>query len=246
MNQTFAISGMHCGACAGRVTAALKPYAGDVTVTLDPPRAVLTNSRGLDLAKLNSEVGKAGAYALKPLEDSEPSPAFTPPQSHEQRSVFEIYKPLIVIVGYIVLVAVASSAASGAFSWQQVMTFIMAGFFLVFSAFKFFNLSGFADAYATYDLLAKRWRAWGYIYPFCELALGIAYLTGIAPRATNLATFVLMAFSSLGVMGALRSGRKIQCACLGTVLKLPMSTVTLVEDLAMVAMAAMALVFGHN
>ena len=56
--------------------------------------------------------------------------------------------------------------------------------------------------------------------------------------ATNIATIALMAFSSLGVVQALAQRQAIQCACLGTVLKLPMSTITLVEDVGMAAMAA--------
>lgn len=123
----------------------------------------------------------------------------------------------------------------------------MAGFFLVFSAFKFLDPHGFADAYASYDLLAKRWHGYGFIYPFLELGLGLAYLFRVAPTATHLATIIVMGFSSLGVLAALRSKRRIVCACLGTVLNLPMSTITLVEDLGMVAMAALMLIAGgHN
>ena len=117
----------------------------------------------------------------------------------------------------------------------------MAGFFLVFSAFKFLDLKGFADAYASYDLGAKRWHAWGYIYPFLELSLGLAYLFRVAPALTDVATIALMGFSSIGVMQALARKQQIRCACLGTVLNVPMSTITLVEDLAMVAMALMSL-----
>ena len=94
---------------------------------------------------------------------------------------------------------------------------------------------------------AKRWRAWGYVYPFLELALGLAYLFHVAPTATHIATILLMGFSSLGVIAALSNRQRIVCACLGTVLKLPMSTITLVEDLGMVGMAAAMLLWGgHN
>ena len=58
---------------------------------------------------------------------------------------------------------------------------------------------------------------------------------------TDVATILLMGFSSLGVIRALANKQQIRCACLGTVLNVPMSTITLVEDLAMVAMAVMSL-----
>ena len=114
----------------------------------------------------------------------------------------------------------------------------MAGFFLVFSFFKMLNLKAFANTYAMYDLLAMRSKAYGFIYPFIELALGIAYLLGFAAQATNALTLIVMGFSSLGVIRAVMNKQKIKCACLGAVFDLPMSTITIIEDLLMAAMAA--------
>jgi hypothetical protein len=85
--------------------------------------------------------------------------------------------------------------------------------------------------------LAKRWRDWGLIYPFVELTLGLAYLTNWNPLITNLATLVIMGFSAIGVIKAVVDKRSIRCACLGAVFKLPMSTVTIIEDIGMVVMA---------
>ena len=159
---------------------------------------------------------------------------------------FETYQPLLLIAGYIALASFAGTTAVGraGFDWSVWMTNVMAGFFLVFSAFKFLNLKGFAEAYATYDLGAKAWAPWGTIYPFLELLLGCAYLFRWNLPLTNVATILLMGFSSLGVIQALSKKQTIRCACLGTVLNVPMSTITLVEDLAMVGMAALALL-GH-
>jgi hypothetical protein len=121
------------------------------------------------------------------------------------------------------------------------MRHFMAAFFLVFSFFKLLDLRGFSDAYRSYDIVARLWPTWGYIYPFVELALGIAYLLNVAPFATNLATLVLMLVGAVGVLKALLDKRAIRCACLGTALNLPMTTITLVEDLGMAAMAAITL-----
>lgn len=129
-------------------------------------------------------------------------------------------------------------------NWQGWMNEFMAGFFLVFSAFKFLDIHGFAEGYSTYDLLAKRWFAYGYIYPFLELTLGILYLTEWMLTMTQVATIVIMGFSSLGVINSLLKKEKFQCACLGTILKVPLSSVTLIEDLTMVLLAALALVMG--
>lgn len=150
------------------------------------------------------------------------------------------YYPIFLITLYIAGVAFINNflAAPGS-NW---MTQFMAGFFLVFSAFKFLDLRGFADGYSTYDLLAKLWHGYGFIYPFLELALGILYLGNWLPVATAWLTIIIMGFSSLGVINSLLKHQKIHCACLGTILKVPLSSVTLIEDLAMVVMAAITLV----
>ena len=78
----------------------------------------------------------------------------------------------------------------------------------------------------------------GRVYPFIELALGICYLTAFAPLATNLANCAIMLIGTAGVGRSLLNKTEIRCACLGTVFNLPMSKVTLIEDLIMVVMSA--------
>ena len=112
----------------------------------------------------------------------------------------------------------------------------------MFSFFKLLDLPGFADAYRSYDIVARAWFAWGFVYPFVELALGAAYLLNLNPIATNVSTLVLMLIGAVGVLKALLDKRAIRCACLGTALNLPMTTITLVEDLGMAMMAALMLV----
>jgi hypothetical protein len=131
---------------------------------------------------------------------------------------------------------------NGEFHWHRFMPNFMAGFFLVFSFFKLLDLSGFASSYAMYDLLAKRVPTYGYIYPFIELGLGTAYLLTYRPTLINVITLIVMAFSSIGVILAVTNKQKIRCACLGTGFNLPMTTVTIIEDLLMAAMAAWMLI----
>ncbi|RYF79325.1 MAG: heavy-metal-associated domain-containing protein, partial [Chitinophagaceae bacterium] len=117
----------------------------------------------------------------------------------------------------------------------------MAAFFLVFSFFKLLDLKGFAESYSTYDIVAKGWMGWGYVYAFIELLLGVAFLTRFNPFITNAATFVVMTISIIGVLQSVLNKRKIKCACLGAVFNLPMSTVTIIEDGLMIAMSAVML-----
>ena len=68
---------------------------------------------------------------------------------------------------------------------------------------QFLDLRGFSDAYRSYDIVARAWPAWGLIYPFVELALGVAYLLNLAPIETNVLTLVVMVVSAVGVLKAL-------------------------------------------
>jgi len=151
------------------------------------------------------------------------------------------YYPIFLIAIYITGVSLINNINEFTLNWKGWMNQFMAGFFLVFSAFKFLDLAGFAKGYAMYDLLAKRIHIYGFIYPFIELSLGILYLTQSFPRFTLIATIVIMGFSSLGVINSLLKKQDFQCACLGTILKVPLSSITLIEDLLMVILAIITL-----
>jgi copper chaperone CopZ len=258
MNTTnlsvFPLTGLHCGKCVAKVTAALQPFAQDVHVSLDPMQVSLHHLReGADLAALQASVSSAGAYALKqkvPLTVIEHAQSATDSiaiQSPQAISWLSTYYPLLLILAFIlgasVIVQMGAHAGETAVSLGETMRYFMAGFFLVFAFFKLLNIRAFADAYAGYDLLAARWHGWGYVYPFVELGLGIAYLAHWNPALTHWVTILVMGFSAIGVIRAVMSKSQIQCACLGTVFKLPMSTVTIVEDVGMVLMAAAMLYF---
>ncbi len=148
------------------------------------------------------------------------------------------YVPLMVIIGLIILICFALQIAAGSFNAHIWMQHFMGFFFVIFAMFKLINLPGFCKGFLMYDLLAKRFSAYGYIYPFIELALGLAYLSNVLPMLTNLVTLIVMAVSSLGVIKSIRDGMNIKCACLGTVLNVPLSTVSVIENVGMGLMAA--------
>jgi copper chaperone CopZ len=228
----YEVSGMTCGGCVNRVKTTLADYAEGVEVTLDPPEAILTNPI-TDLSTLNSALSKVGKYQLSQINTA----PVTNIHEAQPQGWLATYKPLLLVFGYILVVTFAVEVVNGEFVLHRWMPNFMAGFFLVFSFFKLLDLRGFASSYAMYDLLAKRISLYGYIYPFIELALGVAFLLNWHSYFTNLATFFIMAFSSIGVILAVMNKQKIRCACLGAVFNLPMSTVTIIEDLLMAGMA---------
>lgn len=250
---TFAIKGMHCGACVKRIETALAPLAAEVRVTLEPPAARVVDAR-VDFDEIAQAVARAGNYSIErrqaprdasrvkaslsaiPIRIATAAPVPATPAAPQSKSWFETYQPLLLILAFLIAVVTLAqeSQSSNGETW---MRHFMAGFFLIFSFFKLLDVQAFATAYAGYDLIAARWGGWGVIYPFIELAFGLAYLTNFAPGFTNAAVVIVMGISAIGVIRAVMNKQQIRCACLGAVFNLPMSTVTIVEDVAMVAMA---------
>jgi hypothetical protein len=160
------------------------------------------------------------------------------------KSFWSTYKPILLVFVFIIGVTALAEVNIGSFIWDRWMRHFMAAFFLVFAFFKLLDLRGFAMNYLSYDIIAKRWFAWGYVYAFIELTLGILFFLNAAPLATNIATVLVIGVSSIGVVQSLLAKRRIRCACLGAVFNLPMSTITLVEDALMVVMSG-AMIIMH-
>jgi copper chaperone CopZ len=228
MTLTLAVDGMTCGKCRAKVEGALVALSPGASVTLNPPQAIFTG--GLDIAAANSVLSNLGKYRL-----SQPAATAPGPQT---KSWLATYFPLLLIAVF-VSVASFTGTSGNPMVFHNWMINFMAGFFLVFSFFKLLDVRGFADAYANYDLVAMQWRPWGLIYPFVELGLGLAYLFRFNLVLTNWIALIVMSVSILGVLRSISRKETIRCACLGTVVNLPMSTVTIIEDGLMIVMAVM-------
>jgi copper chaperone CopZ len=234
--KTYNISGLSCNNCVAKVTQALSPFADQVEVSLKPPQIKISGLTATT-ATLNEALKPLGNYVIG-NEVIDASLKDTRNLSLENAPItLATYKPLILVLMYLLLVTLAVELTHGTWVWHRLMSHFMAGFFLVFSFFKILDLRGFAISYAMYDVIAKRLPIYGYIYPFIELGLGIAYILGFRPMLLYTMTLLVMLVSSVGVILAVTNQQKIRCACLGTVFNLPMTTVTIIEDLLMAAMA---------
>lgn len=150
------------------------------------------------------------------------------------------YWPLISLILVSILAAFAINwrVNVGVTIW---MHYFMGVFLLVFSVLKLFHPAKFADGFEMYDILAKRSRIYAYAYPVIELSLGLLYLSFILPMLTYVLTIIILTFDSIGVIRALKAGLDINCPCMGSILDVPLSTVTLTEDIVMAVMALMLL-----
>ena len=118
-------------------------------------------------------------------------------------------------------------------------------FFLVFGVFKLIGYKMFVNMFAGYDVLAKRFRFYAYAYPFIELGLATLYLFNLLPEFRDWLSLLIMGIGTIGVAQEIKRRSGVHCACLGNVIKLPLSTVSLVEDAGMGLMALLLIVFGN-
>ena len=238
---------LNCNACIADV----KPYLDaepsiehwDVDIA-NPDKTLTVHGGSISMETIQAAVTRAGFQVLGEITaTSDASAADAATADASDRTT---YYPLLLLATFLVGLVLLLEFRAGAFVWVRAMQNFMGEFFLTFAFFKLLDLRGFAESYRMYDVIAKRLPAYAYIYPFIELSLGAGYVTGVLPLATNVATLVVMSVSSIGVIQSLLAKRTIRCACLGTVFNLPMSTVTLVEDTLMVAMAAAMLFVGSH
>jgi len=254
MTQTYKISGMTCDACVQHVRETLEKVEGvkSVEVDLSHEKAEVESDKAYSLDELkpyfkNSKYDILSADATIEKELS-PLPSIGKKQINssnqtEAKSWLATYKPLLLIFLFISLFSLIYELNASSMEWSRWMRNFMAGFFIVFSFFKFLNLKDFANSYSMYDIVARAIPSYGLIYPFIEFALGILYFINFNPVITNTATLIIMGVSTIGVAQSILDKRKIQCACLGAVFDLPMSKVTLIEDLIMVVMAVVMLIY---
>lgn len=236
MTHTYKITGMTCSSCEAKVKSALLMVENitNVEVSQKDNLATITMDKHIAISDLQ--------YALNEKDTKYQISAINHNETAEQaKSWFETYKPILLIFIYIATITILTQLKNQSFNWMEAMQYFMAGFFLVFSFFKMLNLKGFAESYVMYDVLAKKIPIWAYLYAFVELGLGIAYLINFNPIVTNAITFIVMSISIIGVLQSVLNKKKIQCACLGAVFNLPMSTVTIIEDALMIVMSGFML-----
>ena len=234
---------MTCTGCQAKVQQVLAHVPGvtKVAIDLQKSEATIEMNQHVPTATLQHALQPYPKYKLEEKDDRHAMHMASVPDAAESKSWFQTYKPILLVFVYLLGITLLVQAMQESFDAMQWMRHFMAGFFLTFSFFKLLNLQGFAESYSSYDILARRWFPWGYVYAFVELALGVAFLINFNPLLSNGVTFVVMTLSIIGVLQSVLHKRRIQCACLGTVFNLPMSTVTIVEDGLMIVMSVVML-----
>jgi len=201
MNHTYKITGMTCSSCQQKVQDLLSGIPGikNVSIDLSLGKAGIEMDKHISTAALQAVLKDHPKYQLS--EASEMPAEITHAEIEEPaKSWLATYKPLLILFGYIIIISLIEAGGTTQFNLWEFMRVFMAGFFIAFSFFKLLDLDGFADSYSMYDIVAKKIRSWGYVYPFVELALGLSFIVNFQPLIMNSITLVVMSVSIIGVL----------------------------------------------
>ena len=226
MKQAIQILGMTCQGCRKGVEEKLATMAGvsKVSVSLEHASAEFETKEILDVASISAVLGEK--YTVDNLNEN----SSTPPADSKWKQL----RPLFLIFGYVIAGSFLLSRGQDIAVFMQ---YFMGLFYIVFSFFKLLDYRGFPASFQQYDPIAKRLPFYGWVYPFIETVLGLAFLLSWQVELALWVTVFILGSTTLGVVQQLRKKSSIQCACLGTVLNLPMTEATLVENTIMLGMA---------
>jgi glutaredoxin len=157
------------------------------------------------------------------------------------------YRPIIALFTMTALMAMAASyAVTGSIVTVRAAEWFIAMSMVVLALLKLQNVETFATMFLNYDLLAKRWVPYSYIYPFAE---GLAGVLMVAGALTWLSVPVALFIGTIGAVSVFKAvyidRRELKCACVGGSSNVPLGFVSLTENLMMIAMAAW-MVLGHR
>lgn len=238
MTHTYSVTGMTCNGCKAKVENVLQDldYVDDAKVNLELGEVTVTMSQHIATSVLQNALPEK--YKLS--EKQERNVFASTVQQEEQKSDLQQLFPLFLIFGYIIAASVLINFKS--WNWSDFMLDFMGLFYIVFSFFKLLDLKGFPESFKMYDPLAKAIPAYGWVYPFIETVLGIMFLMRIQIPLALVITLIILGITTIGVTKTLLDKKAIQCACLGTALKLPMTKATFIENSIMIVMAVIMLV----
>ena len=225
MKQRVQILGMTCQNCRRGVEEKIASIEGlsQVEVSLEKAEASFTSSTQVSIDLLAKTLG--AKYTVNPTASNGESVL---PSKWKQ------LRPLFLIFSYVIIGSVMLTKGD---SMALFMTNFMGLFYVIFGFFKFLDYRGFPASFGQYDPIAKRFKLYGWLYPFIETLLGIMFLYQIELEIALWITIIILGTTTVGVAQQLLQKNNIKCACLGTALNLPMTEATLIENSIMLVMA---------
>jgi glutaredoxin len=149
------------------------------------------------------------------------------------------YRPVVAVFAVSALVAMAASRAAVGFALsRQAGEWFIAFSMCVLALLKLQDVERFSSMFLGYDLLARRWVPYSYVYPYAELFAGVLMTAHALTWLSAPVAFVIGAIGSVSVFKAVYiDQRELKCACVGGDSRVPLGAVSLIENVMMVAMA---------
>ena len=153
---------------------------------------------------------------------------------------------LAVFAAAAALALAASTAALGSPFTVMAIEWFVSFAMVILAMLKLQDVERFSAMFLNYDLLARRWVPYGYVYPFAEFAAGAL----MAAHALDwLSVPLALVIGSIGAVSVFYAvyvqKRELKCACVGGSSRVPLGFVSLSENVAMVGMALWML-FGRG
>lgn len=239
MKYTYTITGMTCNGCRTSVEDTLNaiPEVKNASVSRETSKAKIEMSRHISIQQLQKALPEK--YTI-----SEENIFNNSNETLSEKSELKQLFPLFLIFGYITFASILLN--SKPWDVSAFMLDFMGLFYIVFSFFKLLDLKGFSKSFRMYDPLSKTLPIYAWVYPFIEVVIGLLFLMRIEIPIALILTLVILGITTVGVAKVLLDKKSIQCACLGTALKLPMTKATFIENSIMIIMAIIMLVKIYN
>ncbi len=229
---------MHCEACVSKIEQSILALDGVLSAVVDlaSKRATITGEVQPDA--LIEAIKEAGYESFIAEDEQKKTETHINDSPSQTRQLF----PLFLIFFYITVFSIMMNRSS--FHLGGFMYDFMGLFYIVFSFFKFLDYKNFPSSFSMYDPIAKIFPLYGWIYPVVETILGLFFLLRYQLLISLVATILILGITTIGVTRSLMDKVNIQCACLGTALKLPMTKATFIENFVMILMAIWMLLSG--
>ena len=149
------------------------------------------------------------------------------------------YRPVIALFAITALMALATSIAvfGTPFTWRALAWFI-AFSMAVLGLLKLQDVETFSSMFLNYDLLARRFVPYAFIYPYAEAFAGILMIAGVLVWLSAPVALFIGGVGAVSVFKAVYvDKRELKCACVGGASKVPLGFVSLTENLMMIGMA---------
>ena len=239
MKHTYTVTGMTCSGCKSSVEDSLNKLDNviNASVNLEQQEATIEMSKHISTATLQNALSDKYTISEKNIFNT------TSELKTENKTDLQQLFPLFLIFGYITIASVLLNIKP--WSANDFMLDFMGLFYVVFSFFKLLDLKGFPESFRMYDPLAKVVPVYGWVYPFIEVVLGLMFLMRVEIPIALIVTLIILGITTIGVTKTLLDKKAIQCACLGTALKLPMTKATFIENSIMIVMAVVMLIKNY-